>query len=419
MAPLAASLPFRLRLAAEFSVSLLPAAQVTGPLRSRSPWVEFSSILVVARLRDRVSTWMVPPLARAVRWTSTLSALIFQVPLIPLLARVFTWVARFTSTSLPLTSTLPPCPGAFCALAASAPPTVTLPSPPSRTILPALPRRVLASMAPWLLTTEPSSELVALAVMITWPPSALSNPPFLTSASATAPLTWMSSSLLPSKFRVKSPPPPRATLPICAWIVPWLLTCAPSSAMLPPSAAVSRPRLDTSLVDVPENWNLPALKSASLMSWVDATRPPTLTWAVRPKSTPLGLTRNTLPFASMLPRISLPLVPSTRFKAIDVLPGWLKVTRSPRPTLKESQLVISLSVCWLIDMLLSPTCWISPDPSTTLPPVGSAWAGVMATAPSSASVEATTARAPADLPRRRVPSLATFQQPWDAFQTSA
>ena len=35
------------------------------------------------------------------------------------------------------------------------------------------------------------------------------------------------------------------------------------------------------------------LNSASVMSSVEATRPPTLTWAPRPKSTPLGLTRKT------------------------------------------------------------------------------------------------------------------------------
>lgn len=273
---------------------------------------------------------------------------------------------------------MPPCPGPFSALADKAPPTMTLPSgPPSSTIRPFLPRSERASMAPWVFTTVLSSALAVLAAIRTRPPSALSRPPLLASALATPASTRMSSSLLPSKFSVRSLPAPSPTPPICARTVPRLSTCAPSRAMLPPSAAVMAPPwLRTPLVEGPVKRYLEELplNSASVMSSVEATRPPTLTWAPRPKSTPLGLTRKTWPLASIRPWISLALVPITRFRAIELLLGWLKITRSPAATLKESQLAMSLSTFWLTDRLLPPDRCISPFalPPTTVPPLGSA-----------------------------------------------
>ena len=54
---------------------------------------------------------------------------------------------------------------------------------------------------------------------------------------------------------------------------------------------------------------------------VEATRPPTLTWAVEVKSTPLGFTRNTMPLALSAPWITDTSEPSTRLSATALAEG--------------------------------------------------------------------------------------------------
>lgn len=121
---------------------------------------------------------------------------------------VFTWVPRATSTACPRTSTVPPCPGPFNALADKAPPTMTLPSgPPSGTIRPFLPRA--AGLDGTLgVHHRVEQRIGGPGRHQDSPPSALSRPPLLASALATPASARMSSSLLPSKFSVRSLPAP-------------------------------------------------------------------------------------------------------------------------------------------------------------------------------------------------------------------
>src|SRR5438132_14380847 len=73
----------------------------------------------------------------------------------------------------------------------------------------------------------------------------------------------------------------------------------------------------------------PAIKSASLMSWVLARKPAVLTTAEGPNRIPSRLMRNTRPFAVSVPRISEgPSPPVTRLSTTEELPGWLKRTLS-------------------------------------------------------------------------------------------
>ena len=107
------------------------------------------------------------------------------------------------------------------------------------------------------------------------------------------------------------------------------------------------------------------------MSMVVATSPPTLTDAPLPNRTPLALTRNTLPFAVRLPRITDGSGPVTRFNATEPLPGCRNCTDSPEPMLKPSQLMIRLAVDWVI-VVTVPVLEMSPTPEITTPPTGPA-----------------------------------------------
>jgi len=53
----------------------------------------------------------------------------------------------------------------------------------------------------------------------------------------------------------------------------------------------------------------------------EASNPPTFTCAPGPKITPFGLTMNTWPFASSLPKKVIGRGPTTRFSAIEFAPG--------------------------------------------------------------------------------------------------
>ena len=81
------------------------------------------------------------------------------------------------------------------------------------------------------------------------------------------------------------------------------------------------------------------------MSSVEATSPPTSTWAPLPNSTPLGLTRNTWPLAVSRPWMSdAPAEVSTRLSATDPELGWTKLTAALAPILKVDQLRIARSL---------------------------------------------------------------------------
>ena len=80
------------------------------------------------------------------------------------------------------------------------------------------------------------------------------------------------------------------------------------------------------------------------MSSVDASKPPTVTLAVGPNSTPLGLMMNTWPLALSTPSSALGSVPVTRFSATEERNGWLKVTDSFGAIPNFCQLMMTLSV---------------------------------------------------------------------------
>ena len=154
------------------------------------------------------------------------------------------------------------------------------------------------------------------------------------------------------------------------------------------------------------------------MPWVEATEPPKLTGALAEQHA-IGVDQKTRPLASILPKISLLLLPMTRFNATAALPGWLKLTRSPAPMLKSFQSMISLSVFWLIDIACwLASFWMSALPPATFWPLGRAWADGTAASPSKAAAAAVAASAGLPrLPCRRAPSCATCQHCWAVFQT--
>ncbi|AZD59427.1 hypothetical protein C4K18_1439 [Pseudomonas chlororaphis subsp. aurantiaca] len=99
------------------------------------------------------------------------------------------------------------------------------------------------------------------------------------------------------------------------------------------------------------------------------------------------------------------MVPTTRFSATELLVGWWKETFSPFLTLKSFQLVISLSLFWLIDISLpSLKVRILASPETWVFPVGRANADDMAPTPSRLTAATTMPLRAPDLRRRRAPS---------------
>ena len=79
-------------------------------------------------------------------------------------------------------------------------------------------------------------------------------------------------------------------------------------------------------------------KDSSLRSRVEATRPPTSTWAPLPNTMPSGLMRYTWPLAFKCPRIWLPPAPTMRFTATALADGCTKVTVSSGAMSKLCQL---------------------------------------------------------------------------------
>ena len=122
-------------------------------------------------------------------------------------------------------------------------------------------------------------------------------------------------------------------------MTPLLATSGPSKATRPPSAAVMRPSLRTDAPGrpAPDRFRRPAMKSSLDRLAVDATSPPTSTWAVRPKRMPFGLSSTTCPLAVIWPKMAEGSGPSTRLSVIELLLGCWKRTVSPAATLNERQ----------------------------------------------------------------------------------
>ena len=177
--------------------------------------------------------------------------------------------------------------------------------------------------------------------------------------------------MLPAKFRLTALPAPSATVPPGALMLPWLDTLWPKSATYPPCAALMLPRFTTPAVLEPVKLLRALPMEASSGLRVEASRPPTLIWASLPKITPLGLISQTWPLALILPRIWLPWVSKMRLTANALADGWTKLTVSLLATLKLCQLMESLSLAWLIVVVL-PFALMLPLPPTSCPPWGAA-----------------------------------------------
>ena len=112
--------------------------------------------------------------------------------------------------------------------------------------------------------------------------------------------------------------------------------------------------------------------------------------ALRPKRTPLGLTRNTCPLAERRPKISEGLLPRTRLSAMAEALGCAKLTASVLPIEKLCQLRMAFWVAWLICRLEAVGCEMVAWPAATSPPVGRAkllW-GAAIRAPATATARA-------------------------------
>src|SRR4051812_3180190 len=91
---------------------------------------------------------------------------------------------------------------------------------------------------------------------------------------------------------------------------------------------------------VPLKRRLPARKSESLISRVEATNPATLICALEPMTMPFGLVRKTCPFDCSEPLIEDELGPVTRLRVTDAELGWLMRVVSPAAMLNAFQLMI-------------------------------------------------------------------------------
>jgi hypothetical protein len=187
-------------------------------------------------------------------------------------------------------------------------------------------------------------------------------------------------------------PAASAVLPPGVEMLPVLLTRGAISTTTPPLPVRMLPWLITAPAPLPPPKRLPpAMKSASEMPSEEATRPPTLTCAPLPITTPPGLSSQTLPLALSVPRMLLAAPPPvTRLSAMLPAFGWSKRTVAPAPTSNVFQLVTTRCVaCVTVSWL--PACDSVAAPATTLPPVGSAWASAAPEPASSAAAASTPA----------------------------
>ncbi|SFM00841.1 hypothetical protein SAMN04490355_103221 [Pelosinus propionicus DSM 13327] len=197
-------------------------------------------------------------------------------------------------TLAPEVSMKPPSPP--CGAEASrVPPTLTV--PPSRRITPLTLLTVCALITPLLLTTVFKSASLVPALMTTRPPAAVMVPELVALPPAAPVSTVRLTSWSPLKSSETAWPAPSAVT--LAAMAPAFLTCGPSSTASP--VAVMVPWLVTLPEPVPLKVYWPLKKSLSLMSSVEATRPPVLTWEPGANRMPLGLMRKTLPLALRVP----------------------------------------------------------------------------------------------------------------------
>ena len=204
--------------------------------------------------------------------------------------------ALLSAMDLPPMATVPPALYADAALTGAA--TVTVPpSPPSRMIAPPSRRAELAESAPSTFTALRIASLTVAALTSMRPPAALTRPDVSINAWPLAGVACVGSATCrkPSPFRsrVACSPEPRPILPSGAEIVPVLFTLPPIRPTMPPGAVWMAPALETFAdAPLPEKFSRPALKSASPMSRVEATKPPpTVTVPPGVMAIPFGLTR--------------------------------------------------------------------------------------------------------------------------------
>ena len=153
-------------------------------------------------------------------------------------------------------------------------------SPPSRTMRPSALRSVLASRVPWLLTTVLSRLSALRALISTWPPSARMRPPLCASVDrALVHLQVEQAVAVEVRLMPGLRPGPRRS---CAWITPSLLTRAPSRRccrlrwLAGCRHCLRLRRVAGELVVAGEEVPVGQVR-------VEATRPPTLTWADLPR----------------------------------------------------------------------------------------------------------------------------------------
>ena len=122
---------------------------------------------------------------------------------------------------------------------------------------------------------------------------------------------------------------------------------------------------------LPANVRALPLRLASFKSSVDATMPPTFTWAPCPNRMPFGLIKYTCPLALRWPSIWLPLVSKMRFTAIAPAVGCTKLTVSCAPMLKLFQFNARF---WLdcVIVVVAPDVAMLPTPDASCPPAGAA-----------------------------------------------
>nr|WP_316170072.1 MULTISPECIES: hypothetical protein [unclassified Bradyrhizobium] len=158
----------------------------------------------------------------------------------------------------------------------------------------------------------------------------------------------------PVGLSVIASPAPSPTRPSGTVIVPLLDTVPPISPTNAPLAPEIAPALLTAAeAPLPVKIRRPALKSALPMSSVEATKPPpTCTDPVGVIAMPLGLTRNTCPFALTWPAMVEVVVPVTRLRMAALEFGWTKLTLFPALTEKLFQSTIALEDVWLIVRVL-------------------------------------------------------------------
>ena len=161
--------------------------------------------------------------------------------------------------------------------------------------------------------------------------------------------------------------------PIGTVTEPEFVTRPPISAAKPPRPMVTRPAFCTGFDrPSPSKRSRPAMKFSSVVSSVEATKPPpALTAPPCPMNIPLGLTTNTCPVALSRPWIWLVVSPVTRFRIALEVAGWRISTELPWPMENPSQLTTARSLLWSMTICPAAGVEIAALPCATLPPCGS------------------------------------------------